>query len=73
VVRKSVAFRQRFSCRFSPRNVISVYRSRDGCPMLVRLTMICNGTITDFRSDGRRWMLRACGVATQKPANLRRT
>ncbi|TPM96783.1 histidine phosphatase family protein [Mesorhizobium sp. B2-1-3A] len=25
-------------------------------------------SITDFRSDGRRWVLRACGVTTPKPA-----
>ncbi|WP_348626231.1 histidine phosphatase family protein [Mesorhizobium sp. WSM3626] len=25
-------------------------------------------SITDFRSDGRRWMLRACGVTALKPA-----
>ncbi|MBZ9794266.1 histidine phosphatase family protein [Mesorhizobium sp. ES1-4] len=27
-------------------------------------------SITDFRSDGRRWMLRACGVTAPKPAKL---
>jgi broad specificity phosphatase PhoE len=30
-------------------------------------------SITDFRSDGRRWVLRACGVTAPKPENLRRT
>ena len=25
-------------------------------------------SITDFRSDGRRWVLRACGVTTPKPS-----
>ena len=29
-------------------------------------------SITDFRSDGRRWVLRACGVTASKPANSRR-
>ncbi|TGQ64666.1 histidine phosphatase family protein [Mesorhizobium sp. M00.F.Ca.ET.186.01.1.1] len=28
-------------------------------------------SITDFRSDGRRWVLRACGVTGPKPANPR--
>jgi broad specificity phosphatase PhoE len=28
---------------------MSVYRSRDGCPMLVRLTMICNGATAATR------------------------
>lgn len=26
-------------------------------------------SMTDFRSDGRRWLLRACGVTAPKPAN----
>jgi broad specificity phosphatase PhoE len=30
-------------------------------------------SITDFRSDGRRWVLRASGVTAPKPANPRRT
>ncbi|TPI28819.1 histidine phosphatase family protein [Mesorhizobium sp. B3-2-1] len=29
-------------------------------------------SITDFRSDGRRWMLRACGVSAPKRASPRR-
>ncbi|MGX7872773.1 histidine phosphatase family protein [Mesorhizobium sp. ORM6] len=30
-------------------------------------------SVTDFRSDGRRWVLRACGVTTAKPAKPLRT
>jgi len=30
-------------------------------------------SITDFRSDGRRWVLRACGVPAPKPAKPLRT
>ncbi|WP_027061653.1 histidine phosphatase family protein [Mesorhizobium loti] len=29
-------------------------------------------SITDFRSDGRRWVLRACGVTTPKPSKTLR-